>query len=191
MGYKAYAKAIGATAKSATPPMCVGIIGPWGSGKSFLVELLKLEFDKTVRMRRSNFDLVQWFEDDYYDESLVINSNAMKMTCWESCKYRLVILIPYCTTPWQFIIRAFMEYYWFATILKLLLNDATLVWINSYLFLYKCWYLKENIVDDLEAQGSFIPKPVVEEYVIVNFNAWLFNKSDELCLNNKGIISSG
>ena len=41
LGYKAYAKAVGVTIVSADLPMCVGIIGCWESGKSFVFELVK------------------------------------------------------------------------------------------------------------------------------------------------------
>ena len=33
----------------ADPPMCVGLYARWGSGKTFMISLLKKEFDPTVR----------------------------------------------------------------------------------------------------------------------------------------------
>ena len=77
LGYKAYAKAIGVTIDSADPPMCVGIIGCWGSGKSFVFELVKKELDRSLRMRRDDSELVQWFQEDYL-KCLVINKDEQQ-----------------------------------------------------------------------------------------------------------------
>ena len=51
----------------ATPSLCVGINAEWGSGKSFLIEQIKKEFDPTVQLRLSNSELVQWYEDEFND----------------------------------------------------------------------------------------------------------------------------
>jgi hypothetical protein len=51
----------------ATPSLCVGINAEWGTGKSFLIEQIKKEFDPTVQLRISNSELVQWYEDEFND----------------------------------------------------------------------------------------------------------------------------
>ena len=67
LGFKAYAKAIHTVVNQATPSLCVGINAEWGSGKSFLIEQIKKEFDPTVQLRLSNKELVQWYEDEFND----------------------------------------------------------------------------------------------------------------------------
>jgi len=166
LGYKAYAKAIGVTIDSANPPMCVGIIGCWGSGKSFVFELVKKELDPSLRMRRDDSELVQWFQEDYL-KCLVINKDeehAFKdVTCCEACTKLIWNVL-------QRVSKMFSESYLLATIAKLVQND-----------LRNCCCYKEVEVDyDVEAQMSLLLKQIVKEYIFVSFNAWLFNKTDEL-----------
>lgn len=182
-----YAKAIGETVKSTTPPMCVGIIGTWGSGKSFLIELLKLEFDPFMRMRESNDELVQWFEDDYND-CLKINKeneevDVRPLSCGKACCYRWSLLIPVWNVIYDFFIRSFSVYYLVATICQVIYSDV-LIFVNAmYRFVYMCWYLTELRDEisnnDLEAQPLLLQLPT-KENIVVNFNALIFNKTDEL-----------
>jgi hypothetical protein len=51
--------------EAASPPLCVGLYAKWGVGKSFLIGLLKKNFDKTAREHQRTHDLVQWHEDDF------------------------------------------------------------------------------------------------------------------------------
>ena len=39
----------------------------WGSGKSFLIELIKRKFDPRVKERKGSRELIQYFEDDFTD----------------------------------------------------------------------------------------------------------------------------
>ena len=83
-------KAIGVTIDSADPPMYVGIIGYWGSRKSFVFELVKKELDRRIRMRRDDSELVQWFQEDYLKCLLINKSDRQKvieMSCCEACSY--------------------------------------------------------------------------------------------------------
>ena len=51
--------------KRAEPPICVGLYARWGSGKTFMISLLKKEFDKTVREDPVTKQLLQFFEEGY------------------------------------------------------------------------------------------------------------------------------
>ena len=51
--------------KRADPPVCVGLYARWGAGKTFMISLLKEEFDKTVREDPHTRQLLQFFEDGY------------------------------------------------------------------------------------------------------------------------------
>jgi len=51
--------------KRAEPPICVGLYARWGAGKTFMISLLKEEFDKTVREEPQTRKLLQFFEEGY------------------------------------------------------------------------------------------------------------------------------
>jgi len=51
--------------KRAEPPICVGLYARWGSGKTFMISLLKQEFDETVRENPDTRQLLQFFEEGY------------------------------------------------------------------------------------------------------------------------------
>mgnify|MGYP001253480782 CR=1 FL=1 len=51
--------------KRAEPPVCVGLYARWGSGKTFMISLLKKEFDPTVREDPKTRRLLQFFEKGY------------------------------------------------------------------------------------------------------------------------------
>ena len=61
-GYTAYAQALVELLRAAEPPVCVGLYAKWGSGKSFMIGLLKQFFDPTCRRDTVTHELVQWFE---------------------------------------------------------------------------------------------------------------------------------
>ena len=49
----------------AEPPVCVGLYARWGSGKTFMISLLKKEFDPDVRVDPRTLRLLQFFEKGY------------------------------------------------------------------------------------------------------------------------------
>ena len=51
--------------KRAEPPICVGLYARWGSGKTFMISLLKKEFDPTVHENKHTKQLLQFFEEGY------------------------------------------------------------------------------------------------------------------------------
>ena len=51
--------------KRAEPPICVGLYARWGSGKTFMISLLKKEFDPNVREHPKTRQLLQFFEKGY------------------------------------------------------------------------------------------------------------------------------
>ena len=51
--------------KRAEPPICVGLYARWGSGKTFMISLLKKEFDPTMRADPKSGQLLQSFEKGY------------------------------------------------------------------------------------------------------------------------------
>ena len=65
----------------------------WGSGKSFLIELIKRKFDPRVKERKGSRELIQYFEDDFTDtnwknpETIPTNFTTF---IWENNYVRLV-----------------------------------------------------------------------------------------------------
>ncbi len=50
---------------SASPPLCIGLYAKWGAGKSFMIQLIKQQFDPTAQEMSGSYSIVQWFEADY------------------------------------------------------------------------------------------------------------------------------
>ena len=59
------AQALAAMLERAEPPICVGLYARWGSGKTFMISLLKKEFDPTVQEHPKTRQLLQFFEKGY------------------------------------------------------------------------------------------------------------------------------
>jgi hypothetical protein len=63
--FQPVAQALAAMLKRAEPPICVGLYARWGSGKTFMISLLKKEFDPDVREDPRTRQLLQFFEEGY------------------------------------------------------------------------------------------------------------------------------
>ena len=59
------AQALAAMLKRAEPPICVGLYARWGAGKTFMISLLKKEFDPSVYEHPDTHQLLQFFEEGY------------------------------------------------------------------------------------------------------------------------------
>ena len=59
----------------ATIPICVGIYAKWGSGKTFLLELIKKEFDSNTVENKAKDGLVQWFQEEWVQPKSREDSN--------------------------------------------------------------------------------------------------------------------
>jgi hypothetical protein len=64
-GYRAYAEGLCDILKAGDPPLCVGLYGKWGSGKSFMISLIKHALDRMAREHKDTHELLQWFEFGY------------------------------------------------------------------------------------------------------------------------------
>jgi hypothetical protein len=61
--------------EDASTPICVGIYAKWGHGKTFLIQLIKKHFDRTCIENKKNFEIIQWFEFEFENNSLENNTN--------------------------------------------------------------------------------------------------------------------
>lgn len=69
LGYSFYCKALYRMLNPANPPVCVGLYAKWGAGKSFMIDLLKREFDPFVRENPRTKELMQRFDKRYLEGS--------------------------------------------------------------------------------------------------------------------------
>ena len=73
------------------PPICVGLYARWGAGKTFMISLLKEEFDKTVREEPQTRKLLQFFEEGY--EELSTEAPPEETVSSLTCGLLLAILL--------------------------------------------------------------------------------------------------
>lgn len=98
LGFTAYAQAIHSVLSDADPPVCVGLYARWGSGKSFMIQLLKYYFDKSVSIRKSTKELVQWYEEGW---AAPVNGNTADKEryyrgCCRRCGTRVCMCFSLC-----------------------------------------------------------------------------------------------
>ena len=83
--------------KRAEPPVCVGLYARWGSGKTFMISLLKKEFDPTVREDPKTRRLLQFFEKGY--EELGTEGPPEETVSSLICGLLLAILLSFLWIP--------------------------------------------------------------------------------------------
>ena len=82
--------------KRAEPPICVGLYARWGSGKTFMISLLKKEFDPTVHQDQHTKQLLQFFEEGYKKPDP--EQAETKEVCSLICSLLLTILLAFSPT---------------------------------------------------------------------------------------------
>eukprot|EP01037_Dinobryon_pediforme_P018180 gene18180-18430_t len=91
LGYEYYSQAIFEVVSTSEPSLCVGLYARWGSGKSFLIELIKRKFDPNVKEQKGSRELIQYFEDGYTDKKPETIPSKFNIFEWENI-YVAVIL---------------------------------------------------------------------------------------------------
>jgi hypothetical protein len=64
-GYGRHATSLFEVVAHCPPPLCIGLYAKWGTGKSFMITLLKKAFDPKVREDERTHELMQWFDDGF------------------------------------------------------------------------------------------------------------------------------
>ena len=93
------AQALAAMLKRAEPPICVGLYARWGSGKTFMISLLKKEFDPDVREEPRTRRLLQFFEEGYDDLGSTEQEPADESITYLICYLLLNILLSLLLIP--------------------------------------------------------------------------------------------
>ena len=159
----------------AEPPVCVGLYARWGAGKTFMISLLKEEFDKKVREDPQTRQLLQFFEEGYEDlepknepasgpepVSTFILSLLRVMLCSFIPAIRgMNHFVPYGVTTFGSIVCDTLYVCWPKALAKI--TDSSLCGgkglVNDF---YQC--LSQ---DDGEEQ-----EVIEKQFIFVHFNAW-------------------
>jgi succinate dehydrogenase assembly factor 1 len=167
LGFKVYAEAIKNALVLASIPICVGIYGKWGSGKTFLLELIKKEFDSNIVENFAKDGLIQWFHDDWIKVKLKGDTSGLNKEVNDNC-CRL-----FCLST----VRFFFYNYTVVTIYSLI--SENLLGITESSTVNSKNYDRSPSMDssnDVESNSKKIEK----EYLFVTFNALEYAESDEL-----------
>lgn len=163
MGFKVYAEAIKNALVLATIPICTGIYAKSGSGKTFLLELIRKEFDSNTAENKAKDGLVQWFQEEWVqpksEDDTNIPDDKIKNYYYVSNKCKE--FSETCSSVFTF----FFYNYTIATILNIF-------------FEYLLGYNDER--KQSASSYSDVEKKIEREYVFVTFNALEYAESDEL-----------
>jgi hypothetical protein len=210
--FLAYAKALHFMLHSASPPICIGLFAKWGSGKSFMMHLLKQEFDPKCEEDPNTFEIIQSFDTRFIGKQL--NEMEPQDSCLARCSIRFKILSKWLgtdssslsslTLAWYLLMRELFEE---------LLQDLRSFYFGGYRPLSNLNSLSPYHFEDEMTSSHHFPMllcrcgprsvspeidsqdeekavemnadPTAKEkmkkgYIFVDFNAWEFNKSDQL-----------
>ena len=169
------AQALVEVLKRADPPVCVGLYARWGAGKTFMISLLKEEFDKTVREDPHTRQLLQFFEDGYeklesknaYDPE---SHNVDPTVCSSSFLDLLHTILSEVLSFFLAVLRG-MHYFlpYGMTTLFSIVCDA----------LYACWPKAMAETTDsscfyrlFQDDPEQVEEKIKKEFIFVHFNAW-------------------
>jgi len=166
---------LAATLKRAEPPICVGLYARWGAGKTFMISLLKEEFDKTVREDPDTRQLLQFFEEGYAEakpkngpaddaktDEVPTSVISLVVDLLRTIMFSFIPTVPYGVTTFRSIIcdalrQAFRKAWnWCSKLQRSCKPKAKT--IDSK-------YQKLTGVDDEDQE-------IKKEFIFVHFNAW-------------------
>ena len=178
--------------KRAEPPICVGLYARWGAGKTFMISLLKKEFDPDVREDPRTHQLLQFFEEGY--KKLGEQAPANETVSSIIYGFLLNIMLSFVpTVPYGVV--TFFSIICDALDPRDTLHEASAGCsrlAHACVYVAQNWYNRRKILaktaaSDLEVSEPLIRKPAVEEpkvedppkavepkieFVFVHFNAW-------------------
>jgi hypothetical protein len=201
-GYSAYAKALYSMLHRASPPICVGLFAKWGSGKSFMMYLLKQEFDPDCEEDPSTFEIIQWFDPRYTGahpnaKNWPTPPSGLSHRCLMRCQILSKWLgtdpksLSYSTLAWFLLMRDLFEefsedvrtfYLGGLQLLPTSSSDDQETMTSSH---FPHFRLKSDSSispdqEDHDEEKGRAGAGANKSYIFVDFNAWEFNKSDQL-----------
>ena len=176
LGFSPFAKAMKSVLHRVDTPVCVGLYGRWGTGKSVLIDLLKNNFDVHVSRKRTANELLQWFEKGWTrstvskrtDDSNSSTSQSIhwvyKLNPMRICGYLLELIVP----EDSYDILLFLELF------RNIFQDLYQMIRGS------CCKFPRNEIEKEHESKKKERNHSCREYVFVDFNAWEFSQSDDL-----------
>lgn len=163
LGFKVYAEAIKNALVLATIPICAGIYAKWGSGKTFLLELIRKEFDSNTAENKAKDGLVQWFQEEWVQPKSGDDTNIPDDNMED---YNFV------SKKWKYFSKTC------SSVLTFFFYNYTIATILNVFFEYLLGYNDEQ--KQSASTYSDVEKKIEREYVFVTFNALEYAESDEL-----------
>ena len=168
--------------KRAEPPICVGLYARWGSGKTFMISLLKKEFDPTVHENKHTKQLLQFFEEGYPkpEPEQADTENVCSLICGLLLKilWSLVPTTSYGTITFLSIIRDAFDP-----------SEALRAAWSSLKRSCACWKpCAKTVPKEYQSVPAQSEKPIEKkttreffssekEFIFVDFNAWEYAAS--------------
>ena len=162
--------------KRAEPPVCVGLYARWGSGKTFMISLLKKEFDPTVHENKRTKQLLQFFEEGYPKNKP--EPEQAEKVCSLICGLLLTILLT-CMPTMPYGMKTFVS----------IICDAFDPRDALYAVWAWCSCLKRSCAKTVPNDAAYrnIPQSETEkefvssdkEFIFVDFNAWEYAASTQ------------
>ena len=160
------AQALAEMLKRAEPPICVGLYARWGAGKTFMISLLKKEFDPTAYEDPRTHRILQVFEKGYKNPEQKAPAKEPVISASLVCSCLIGILrtfmppIPYgMVTFFSIIYDAFEP-----------LRAAR----GCCFKLHRLCKAKSKIIDSGNVSYQRLPdeERMKTEFIFVDFNAW-------------------
>ena len=186
-GYGYYAKSLVKVLRNASPPMCVGLYAKWGSGKSFMIHLLKKEFDPFIFEDSNTHELYQWFQRDFSSDDQEAQQpsryHSVNSKFCTRLRHRLMMLmrcIKRIVVP--SVPKSMYSLRTISSVYLDILRDMGVFISNQMLEFYhgKSEYEEVDTMDKDPEIGDDLSDMLHEEIIFVDFNAWEYCRSSEL-----------
>lgn len=197
-GYLVYAQALYFILNRASPPVCVGLFAKWGSGKSFMMHLLKQQFDPTCEEDSSTYELIQWFDPRYTSphpnaKNWPVVADSLRNRCSIRCQIISKWLgtdsssLSYSTLAWFLLMKDLFEEFcqdvqmFYSGGAQLLPTSSSEDEITPSSSFSSSKISPKDTQDEEKGNGNGNGNGGIKKsYIFVDFNAWEFNKSDQL-----------
>ena len=199
-GPQPLAQALVEVLKRGEPPICVGLYARWGAGKTFMISLLKKEFDPYVYEDPHTRQLLQFFEKGYPKSETKQAKQTVGSLIYSLLTTLLTFLprVPYGVATFFSIVGDAFDprnelnaaRAWCSKLMRACIPGV--VWSSCSKLWYSCIEKLRIVWADLKPsclrccpcvkispqeyqsvpQAKSVPRPMEKEFIFVDFNAW-------------------